>query len=147
MEVNKNMSVPKSKRGNSELRILTRVDELAVYTIQICSNENNFPKRYRWCLTSKIVEDTVDIVRLVKMANSITINTDEELFKMRTAYQNKAYALTNSLLGMIDIAYRIFDIDSKRISYWTGIIVDVQKLLKNWQKANKQQFNIKLDCN
>ena len=42
------MSVVKSKRGIGKMLVVTRANELAVYTIRICSNEKNFPKRYRW---------------------------------------------------------------------------------------------------
>jgi DNA-binding Lrp family transcriptional regulator len=41
------MSVVKSKRGESDLAIINKSRELAVYTARICSNEKNFPKRYR----------------------------------------------------------------------------------------------------
>lgn len=134
------MSVPLSKRGESELRVLTKSDELAAYTIHICSNEKHFPKRYRWCITAKIVDSSIDIVRYIKMANSLFINKDEEKFKLRLIYQDEAIASTYSLLAMIDIAYRTFSIESRRIEYWTGLIIEVQTLLRNWQKVNKQQF-------
>lgn len=47
------MAVPEGKRTESKLAVQTKVIELAEYTITICSNEKNFPKRYRWCLTNK----------------------------------------------------------------------------------------------
>lgn len=53
------MSVPKSKRGKSKMEVITKVNELTEYTIHICSNEKNFPKRYRWCLTSKIIDTVI----------------------------------------------------------------------------------------
>ena len=137
------MSVVKSKRGESNLRILTLADELATYTIHICSNEKHFPKRYRWCITAKIVDEATNIVKYIKMANSLYINNDENRYKLRTHYQDKAYASTYALLALIDIAYRTFGIDGKRIEYWTKLIIDVQNLLRNWQKANKQQFEDK----
>lgn len=55
------MSVVKSKRGQGKLEILTKSRELTAYTIKICTNEKSFPKRYRWCITNKIVENTVSI--------------------------------------------------------------------------------------
>lgn len=48
------MSVVKSKRTKSELEVVNKAIALASYTIHICSNEKNFPKRYRWCLTGKM---------------------------------------------------------------------------------------------
>lgn len=64
------MSVVKSKRGQGKLLVYTRANELAVYTIQICANEKHFPKRYRWCITNKIVECAVTINNCVAAEQS-----------------------------------------------------------------------------
>ena len=55
------MSVVKSKRHDGLLAVITKANELAVYTIKICSNEKSFPKHYRWCITAKIVALTQGI--------------------------------------------------------------------------------------
>lgn len=57
------MSVPASKRERGELAVFTKSSELTAYTVKICTNENNFPKRYRWCITNKIVDSAVDMNR------------------------------------------------------------------------------------
>ena len=64
------MSVVKSKRGKSKFEVLVKANELAAFTIRICSNEKNFPKRYRWAITSKIVNEAIDICRYIRKANS-----------------------------------------------------------------------------
>lgn len=53
------MTVVKNKRTDSRLEVVTLSRKVASYTIKICSNESNFPKRYRWCITSKIVESAI----------------------------------------------------------------------------------------
>ena len=84
------MSVVKSKRGESELQVVTKSIALASYTIHICSNEKNFPKRYRWCLTGKIVEHTIEICNKERlgikqyiryMDDFILIHPDKEYLK------------------------------------------------------------------
>jgi hypothetical protein len=134
------MSVPKSKRGKSELEVVTKANELCNYTIHICSNEKCFPKRYRWCITSKIVDAAVDIARYVNMANSIYVGNDPEMWKLRKSYQVKGLASTYSLLTMMDIAYRAFGIEGSRMDYWTGLVLDVQNLLRNWKKSDEQRY-------
>ncbi len=54
------MAVPEGKRTESKLAVQTKAIELAIYTVTICSNEKNFPKRYRWCLTNKIVDTALE---------------------------------------------------------------------------------------
>ena len=113
------MSVPKSKRGTSKLEVITKANELATHTIHICSNESCFPKRYRWCITAKIVDAAVEISRLINMANSVYVNPESEHWKadweLRRGYQVQALAQTYSLLTMMD-------------------------LLRNWKRSDENRY-------
>lgn len=134
------MSVVKSKRGIGKMLVVTRANELAVYTIRICSNEKNFPKRYRWCITNKIVEAAVSINNCIVAANSIYVaNGDTYALELRKQYQTKALSETYVLLSMIDIAYRIFGIESDRVEFWVKLVCEVQALLRSWRKSENKQ--------
>lgn len=133
------MSVVKSKRGEGRLLVITKTSELATYTIQVCSNEKNFPKRYRWCITSKIVDAAIEISNNAVSANSVYVKDDAD-FKLRKQYQTKALASTYALLSMIDVAYRAFGIETSRIEHWTRLIVEVQTMLRNWKKADLERY-------
>lgn len=132
------MSVVKSHREETELTVITKANELTAYTIKICSNEENFPKRYRWCITSKIVESAVDIGNNIIKANSIYIRSEDDL-AMRRKYQQEAMSETQVLLNMINIAYNTFGIKSNRVEYWTQLVVNVQNLLRNWRKSDSNR--------
>ena len=138
------MSVPKSKRGTPKLEVITKANELATHTIHICSNENCFPKRYRWCITAKIVDAAVEISRLINMANSVYVNPESEHWKadleLRRGYQVQALAQTYSLLTMMDIAYRTFGIEGSKMDHWTGLVVSVQNLLRNWKRSDENRY-------
>ena len=112
------MSVPKSKRGTSKLEVITKANELATHTIHICSNESCFPKRYRWCITAKIVDAAVEISRLINMANSVYVNPESEHWK----------------------AYRTFGIEGSKMDYWTGLVINVQNLLRNWKRSDENRY-------
>ena len=133
------MSVVKSKRGEGKLVVITKSNELAVYTIKICSNEKNFPKHYRWCITNKIVDAALEINNNATKANAVYVTSAEDL-KLRKAYQMQAIASTYSLLSMVDIAYRIFGIESDRVEYWTKLVTEVQKLLRQWRKSDNERY-------
>lgn len=133
------MSVVASKRGEGRLAIITKADELAVYTIRICSNEKNFPKRYRWCITSKIVDAAVDITNYINMANAVFVKDSYDLV-LRRQYQTKAIASSDALLNMINISYRTFGIQADRVEYWTKLIMDVQTLLFSWRKSDSDRY-------
>ncbi|MBQ8965877.1 four helix bundle protein [Ruminococcus sp.] len=133
------MSVVKSKRGEGKLLVITRANELAAYTIKICSNEKNFPKRYRWCISNKLVEAALSINNNIVAANSVYVaDNDEQAYNLRRQYQTKALAETYALLSMIDIAYRTFGIESGRVEFWTHLAKEVQALLRNWRKSESK---------
>ena len=139
------MSVVKSKRGEGQLAIITKANELATYTIKICSNEKNFPKHYRWCITSKIVDAAIEISNYANMANSVYVK-DSNDYALRKQYQTKALASTYALLSMMDIAYRTFGIESRRVEHWAGQMTraQVNECYKSW-KAHAEQgdtFNL-----
>lgn len=134
------MSVVKSKQSEGKLVVVTKARDLAEYTLKICSNEKNFPKRYRWCLTGKIVESAVNIHNGVNMANSVFVKDDSD-YLLRKSYQTRALAETYSLLGMVDIAYKTYGLESSRVEYWTRLIKDVQALIRNWRKAECEKHD------
>lgn len=134
------MSVPKSLRSEGKLRVITLANELAAYTMRICSNEKNFPKRYRWCITSKIVDDTIEICKCVNIANSIFVSTEDD-YKLRRQYQTKGLSLTYSLLTLVDIAYKLFSIEGGKIEFWTAKIYELQVCIRNWRNSDKTRFS------
>lgn len=133
------MSVVSSKRGMGHLTVFTKANDLAAFTIRICSNEKNFPKHYRWCVTAKIVDAALDINNYITMANSVFVQSENDV-ALRHQFQQKAIASSYALLSMIDIAYRTFGIDSAKIDHWTGMILEVQNLLRNWKKSDKDRY-------
>jgi len=134
------MSVVKSKQGEGKLVVVTKARELAEYTLKICANEKTFPKRYRWCMTAKIVEAAMNINNGVNMANSVFVYDDAD-YMLRKQYQTRALAETYALLSMVDIAYRLYGLETARVEFWTRLIYDVQNLLRNWRKAERERYS------
>ncbi len=133
------MSVLKSKRGESKLAVITKARELATYTVKICSNEKVFPKRYRWCITSKIVDTVLDIHANAIRANSIYVSVQED-YALRKQFQNKALSQTYSLLSLMDIAYNTFNIEDSKIEYWTGLVLEAQALIRKWRNSDAERY-------
>ena len=82
------MSVPQSQRGESKLLVFSLVMKLSAYTMQIINNENKFPKRYRWCITSKIADSTLEVLNNVNKANSVYVSCRED-YLLRRTFQKK----------------------------------------------------------
>lgn len=133
------MTVPKSKREQGKLAVITKSRNLRKYTIKICSNEKSFPKRYRWCLTNQIVKTTNEISNLIIQANAVKVENVNDK-QRRLERQKIALELSESLLDDITVSYELFHIESKRISYWTGEIITLQNLLRNWIRSDKERY-------
>ena len=65
------MSVPQGERGETKLAVIDVAENLAVYTIQCVTNENHFPKRYRWCFTKEISDKAIEVDYLLHGANGV----------------------------------------------------------------------------
>ena len=102
------MSVVSGKRGTGDLTVITKANELVDYTLQICTNEKNFPKRYRWCVTNRIIDCTYEICDLIIHANAVYVRPEDDSFFRRVSYQTQALELTEVLLNQIHRAYRRF---------------------------------------
>jgi hypothetical protein len=141
------MSVPKGKRKESELVVITEADKLVTYTIRICTNEKKFPKRYRWCLTKNIVEAAVCMKEYISRANSVHIN-DRESYILRRTYQQRAIAELAAMHASMDVAFRVFSglrsimNDAKEINivFWTQQLATVKKLLLAWKKKDTERY-------
>jgi hypothetical protein len=139
------MSVVKSKRGESDLAIINKSRELAVYTARICSNEKNFPKRYRWCITSKIVSDAFDIYGNIRKANTIFVKIRPD-YDIRRQCQNKARGALDSLLKKlvdegvltkehVDECYASWKAHAKQGNTY-NLILSMNKFYKNlWKEG------------
>lgn len=130
------MSVVKSKRTKGRMEVITKAHQLAEHTMRICSNEKNFPKRYRWCLTAKIVDCAIEINCNLEKANSIFVKTQTD-FELRREYMQKALAETYSLHNMMRLSYDIFGFDGDKMCYWVLLLRDTRNLIRGWIKSEK----------
>lgn len=133
------MAVPEGKRTQSKLEVQTKARELANYTTTICSNEKIFPKRERWMLTNRIVNTVLTIMEEVDTANDIYVSTKVD-FDLRRTSQTIALSYTARLLGLMQLAYEKYNIEDKRIKYWTQLVVDTRELIKKWRQSDSDRY-------
>lgn len=138
------MSVPKAKRGEGRLEVLTKALELADYTRQVCKSEKTFPKRDRWLLTQRIVSESLEIAMHIRKGNTIRVERESD-FLERRQHQQEAMESCEWLLTLVDMAYRDPDIgvDGKRAEYWTGLVLEVERLISGWRKADRDAWRKK----
>lgn len=140
------MSVLKSQRGTGRFEVITKAIALADYTITICKNEKNFPKRDRWIITQKIVNLAIDIVADIRKANDVHVVEPSDYY-YRRQLQIQARANCEALLTLIDISYRNLHLESDRVEYWTGLVVHVENLLSKWRESDRKRYGKNLKGN
>lgn len=144
------MAIPKSKRTTTPLSVLVEADTLACYTIQICTDERRFPKRYRWCLTQQIIDAAIQAKMHIAKANSVYVS-DRESATLRRTYQQRAIADIAALSAAMDTAFKLFsglrhiDTTSKtkkriNIATWTAQLDKVKSLLLAWKKSDTEKY-------
>ncbi len=133
------MSAPKGCRTESKLQVLVELQALATYTIQICKNEKNFPKRDRWILTQHIVRLAVDAYALARKANAVRVATTED-YKLRRGYQVECRSSLEALLGMIEIAYLSLSLEGERVEFWTKSVMSAEEKLAAWRNSDRKRY-------
>lgn len=152
------MAVEKSKRGENKFEVFLKARELAVYTNQITQNRNVFKRNKATAtvtadgkevtvvfeqdpeLLKDIVHSANQIFLLAWKANNIMVKDDAEKWKMRSSLQQEAILECNSLLAMVQLAYKVFHLSGKRIEFWAKSVVEVRGLLRNWHDGDQNRY-------
>ena len=133
------MSVKVADRQEGKFEILPKVCEMCAYTINICKNEKNFPKRDRWILTQKIVNEALDVMTCIRRANAVRV-IEREDYTYRRSQQVEALSHAEALMSLIDIAYTTLHIEAERVQYWVRLVLDVEEKLKGWRKSDRERY-------
>lgn len=132
------MSVRTGDRGEGKLQVLNKARELKAYTLNLVKNDKNFPKSTRWIYAQPIVNEIREASAHITHANAVYVTNAEE-YEYRRLEQVKAYASLEELLELADDAYCAHYVTGRQVEYWTGLILQTEKLLKAWMKSDKEK--------
>lgn len=132
-------SVRENERSQGKMQVHIKARELAVYTIRITKNEKVFVPEYFNTVTNQIISAALDIHLCLWEANNIRVESVEEK-DTRRKYQQIAVAKCNRLLALIDIARPLFHLSSKRVKYWSKLIIEVRKLAVAWKASDHERY-------
>ena len=140
------MSVAKGDRSKTSEKLETTemLKGLCAYTIQICKNERNFPKRDRWILTQHIVREAVKAYTHAKKANAVEVVTMDD-YQLRRKHQVKARTCLEALISLIEIAHLVLSLEADRVEYWTACAVNCEKMLAAWRASDRKRYKTRLE--
>lgn len=134
------MSVPEGKRHSGRLEVHLKAQALASYTAKILSNEKIFDPKVDPEIIRRIKGAAYDIYALLWTANKIHAETGPINRELRFRKQEEAYLLCDEMLAYIGVAKQVFHLRSKRMKYWAGLIVEVQRLIQGWKESDVKRY-------
>lgn len=130
------MSVPKTRRNESEIEFLQQARALVIYTVQKCTS---FPKRYTFYISQPLANCATRVYECVKRANSIYPTNQEEV-QLRRNELLLANAELYNLVGQIEIAREMFGIPGETVAHWMELVNTEILLIKGVLKKDKERY-------
>lgn len=122
------------------MEVHIKARELAVYTVKILSNEKVFNPTIDREIIDRIRNCAYDIDAKSWTANKIRADTNQINRSMRYTLQQESILLCSEMLSYIGIAKQVFHLKSRRVKYWSSLIVEVQALLQAWKESDVNRY-------
>lgn len=135
-------SVPESERQKGKLFALTKALYLTTYTIKITKNPKTFDPTYNNAITADIIHTAKDMYTSAWTANNIRVDGNAEKAHERLNLQVHAIQQCNALFPMIEIAYKIFHLSSKRVRHWARLVAETKESLTSWHESDVKRYRM-----
>jgi len=118
-----------------EMQVIIKAKELASYTLKVTSNNNNFPKKFRFTLVDRMQRKSFDIYESLLEANRTRVENKYTRYDLQT----QAIVSCEELLFYIEMSMMQNIITPKRTEYWSGLVSDVKHMTLAWRKRDKDR--------
>lgn len=118
-----------------EMQVIIKAKELASYTLKVTSNNNNFPKKFRFTLADRMQRKSFDIYESLLEANRTRVENKYTRYDLQT----QAVVSCEELLFYIEMSMMQNIITPKRAEYWSGLVSDVKHMTLAWRKRDKDR--------
>jgi len=130
------MSVPKSRRGESNALFVYKARELKIHTMRQCVH---FPKRFTFYIGQDIAESANRIYRYVIQADNIyPVNKHEA--QERRDWVVRAEGELKTLNANICVADEMFGISENIMLKWSELIDTEMRLLTGVKKKDRERY-------
>lgn len=90
-------------------------------------------------MASRISNLALDIVTAVRRANDVRVSIAQD-YIYRRQLQIEAAGNCEAMLTLIDIAHRSFGLETGKVEYWAGLIIELERLISKWRKSDRDRF-------
>lgn len=124
----------------SDLAVITKAKDLCSYIMTVTDKS---PKRFRFTLTSRLQNLSLDIIEKLYRANEVFVKKgDVEKAAQRLAYQHEALTSIKLLSYMAQLAMEQGCILPKQYEQITKKASDCQNLLGAWINSDRKRLGI-----
>lgn len=128
----------KKEKQQDELSVITRAKELSMYILTVTDKS---PKRFRFTITDRLQNYSLDVIENLYMANTHAIAGENAIrnSERRRIYQERAMAKLRLLSYMSMVARESTCILPKQYSQIVERVFETQKLLYAWVKSDEER--------
>ena len=130
------MSVPKSRRGESPAEYINLAREIYVFTY---NRVRILPKSYTFYFSLPLYNAAREAYRLIKTANLIFIHNDADKQNRKELYE-RAQGYYNSMLDVLDLAYMNVNhekLPPNVLKEWVKLITDELAQISKIKRSDK----------
>lgn len=115
---------------------------MATYTVQICANSKVFPRELCPPVADKIVAAATEAYLCAWKANKIRVTgvNSALLAKTRLELQKKAILEARSMFPLIELAWKVYHLDSSRVEYWSRKTYEAIGKLEKWRESDVKRY-------
>lgn len=133
------MSVPKSRRKNTPLKVAVLSVQLLQKTIEVCSSKNNFPIRKKWAIPSDLYLEAREFCVKLNLANDIRVENkataEERLSLDRSAESHlKRYTI------LTNVALLSHPLNESTSNSWCLLLGETTDYFNKWKQAEEKRF-------
>ena len=135
------MSVPFGKRSKNPFQAEKDLREVVIYTIKMCENEKIFPKKCRWALCNRIIDNCINALTNIRNANETDMSKSTALAEYRI---NKEYDLLDNISNLwqlMTIAKECYSIPNDKIQTWSDKMYKADCTVRSWHRSDVKKFN------
>ena len=133
------MSVLARFRSESPFEVRDNARKIEAKIIRLCMNEKYFPKRYRFILTTDIIQDAHRLVDYIEAANTLPLT--EDLYKRRLMYQKEALIRIENIFRKMVLAEELgFTIPEAILIEMGEALSKEEGLIKNWIESDRTRI-------
>lgn len=134
------MSVPKSKRKDSLLKVAVLSIQLLQKTIEVCSSKNNFPIRKKWAIPSDLYLEAREFCVNLNLANDIKVN-DKATAIERLSLDEEADRHLKRYVILTNVAMLSHPLNESTINSWGLLLGETVDYFNRWLQAEEKRYS------